>query len=99
MEDHVHILTGLHPTIALADFVRDLKMASSLWIKQSKLFPYFSGWGDGYAALTYSYKDKDVIINYIKGQEMHHQTISFREELITLMKEQGIDIDHRFFSN
>jgi REP element-mobilizing transposase RayT len=29
MEDHIHILSDLHPSIALADFVRDIKTASS----------------------------------------------------------------------
>ncbi len=43
MEAHVHILTSLNPSIALADFVHDLKRSTSLWLKQSGLFPYFSG--------------------------------------------------------
>ena len=40
--DHVHILTGLHPTRALADFVKD-KVSSSRWIKENRIFHGFLG--------------------------------------------------------
>jgi putative transposase len=50
MEDHLHILCELHPSIALADFMRDMKTSSSIWLKQSGKFPKFTGWADGYAA-------------------------------------------------
>ena len=31
MEEHVHMLTDLHPTVALSDFIKDIKVASSMW--------------------------------------------------------------------
>ncbi len=97
MEEHLHILCDLHPTIALADFMRDIKTASSIWLKQSGKFPEFDGWADGYAALTYSWKDKEMIINYIKNQQEHHKTESFNDELRRLLKEHGVEIDERYF--
>ena len=42
--NHVHILTDIHPSIASADFIRDIKASSSLWMKNTKLFPSFTGW-------------------------------------------------------
>jgi REP element-mobilizing transposase RayT len=54
IEDHIHILSDLHPSIALADYMRDIKTSSSIWLKQSTKFPAFEGWADGYAALTCS---------------------------------------------
>jgi putative transposase len=39
VENHLHILTDLHPSIALADFMRDVKVSTSLWIKERKSFP------------------------------------------------------------
>ncbi len=50
MEEHIHVLTDLHPGIALADFIRDIKTASSIWLKDSDYFPNFIGWADSYAA-------------------------------------------------
>jgi len=97
MENHIHILSDLHPSIALADFMRDLKAFSSLWLKQTGKFPKFDGWADGYAALTYSWKDKDMIVNYIKNQQEHHKHESFEDELKRLLIEHGIEIDDKYF--
>ena len=97
MEDHIHILCDLHPSIALADFIRDIKTASSIWMKKSDLFPDFEGWADGYAALTSGYRDKDVVINYIKNQKEHHKKFSFEEEYRKLLEEHGVEVDERFF--
>ena len=76
MEEHIHILSDLHPSIALADYIKDIKVASSKWMKRSGLFPNFKGWGIKYCALTYSYKEKEIIIDYIKKQQEHHKTFS-----------------------
>jgi REP element-mobilizing transposase RayT len=29
MQDHIHILSDLHPSIALADYIKDIKVSSS----------------------------------------------------------------------
>jgi len=43
----------LHPTVALASLVKDIKVASSGYIKEKGLFPSFDSWQDGYGAFTY----------------------------------------------
>lgn len=96
MEDHIHIVSDLHPTVALADYVKDIKVSTSLWMKQAGLFPLFEGWGEGYCALTYSYKEKQNIIEYVKNQQEHHKKETFREEMVRFFKEVGIDIDGQF---
>lgn len=45
--EHLHLLCDLHPSMALADFVRDIKISSSEWLKRNSNFPDFAGWGDG----------------------------------------------------
>lgn len=97
MEDHIHILSDLHPTIALADLIRDIKTSTSIWIKQHRGFSKFEGWAEGYAALTYSYNEKDTIIEYIKNQQNHHKIVSYQDELRGLLLEAGIKIDERYF--
>ena len=97
MEDHIHLFTDLAPSIALASLIRDIKTSTSFWIKKNKVFPMFKGWGAGYCALTYSHREKDTIINYIKNQQEHHRKESFREEYRRMIKDSGIDIDERFF--
>lgn len=96
VENHLHILTHLHPSIALADLVKDVKLSSSKFIKEQKLFKHFDGWQDGYAAFTYSQDRKETLINYIRNQETHHQKKTFREELIELLKEHGVEFDEKY---
>jgi putative transposase len=96
VEDHVHILVGLHPTISVADFVKTLKVASSKWIKEEAIFPQFTGWQDGYAALTCSLAERDSIIAYIKNQVEHHRAKEFLEEYREFLERAGIKLDERF---
>ena len=96
VEDHVHIFVGLHPTLSVADFVKTIKVASSKWIKDQALFPQFSGWQDGYAALTCSLSEKETIIEYIKNQVEHHRAKDFLEEYRECLKRAGIKLDERF---
>jgi REP element-mobilizing transposase RayT len=97
MEDHIHILSDLHPSIALADYIKDIKVASSKWMKESGLFPDFRGWGIKYCALTYSCKEREHVINYIKNQQEHHKKESFQDEIGRLFRENGIDLDEKWF--
>jgi len=97
MDDHIHILSDLHPSVALADFVKDIKVSSSIWMKESGLFPDFKGWGIKYCALTYSYKERDVLINYIKNQQEHHKAENLRDEIVRFFKEHNIDFDEKWF--
>jgi REP element-mobilizing transposase RayT len=46
MPDHIHIFSDLHPTICLSDYVKAIKVASSLWMKGTGSFLQFSGWQD-----------------------------------------------------
>jgi putative transposase len=73
VQDHIHILTSLHPSVRLAAFVRDIKTGSARWIKEKGVFKSFSHWQEGYAAFTCSRSDRDGLIEYIKGQEDHHR--------------------------
>ncbi len=93
--DHIHILTHLHPTVALASLIKDIKVASSIHVKEKALFLKFNGWQEGYGAFTYSFKDKDRLVAYIKNQEEHHRTKTFREEYIELLQEHGIEFDEK----
>jgi putative transposase len=94
--DHVHIVTHIHPSISLALLVKDIKLASSEYIKTKQLFPHFTGWQVGYGGFTYAFKDKDHLIEYVKNQEEHHKTQTFDEELIELLKEYEIEFDEKY---
>ena len=96
VEDHLHIVNHLHPTVALSSLVKDIKLGSSELIKKELIFPNFVGWQDGYGGFTYSISAKDNLIEYVKNQKEHHKKVSFRDEYISLLKEHGIEYDERY---
>ena len=96
VEDHLHIITHVHPTVAVAYLVKDIKLAASGFIKTENIFPHFNGWQDGYGAFTYAISAKDNLIEYVKNQKEHHQKVSFRDEYISLLKEHGIEFDEKY---
>lgn len=96
VEDHIHILTGLHPTNALADLIKDIKVSTGKWIKENRVFPKFTHWQDGYGAFTVSHGDKDDVIEYIKGQEEHHKKVSFKDELREFLFKHGVEFDEKY---
>jgi len=96
VEDHLHLITHLHPSVSLASLVKDIKMASSQYISTNGLFKQFNGWQEGYGAFTYSIKEKDKLTEYVKNQEEHHKVITFKEEFIALLQEHGIEFDEKY---
>ena len=96
-ENHLHILTDLHPSMALADFMRELKASTSKWVKEKGIFPLFDGWAEGYGSFTCSYYDLGELLEYIRNQEEHHKKKSFEDEYRNLIQIAGIKIDEEFF--
>jgi REP element-mobilizing transposase RayT len=67
MPDHVHILIGLRPEMALADLVGDIKTGSSAFIKRQGWVKGRFGWQEGYGAFSYSRSQLDAVIRYIQN--------------------------------
>ena len=91
IDDHIHILTSLHPTVALADFVKEIKTTSSVWMKREQAFPGFEHWQDGYAAFTVAAKDRPGVIDYIINQEAHHGRVGFVDELKAMVEQAHLE--------
>ena len=56
----------------------------------------FDGWQDGYGAFTYSIREKETLIQYVKNQKEHHRKETFEEEFRRLLIEHGIEFDERY---
>jgi putative transposase len=96
VEDHLHIITHLHPEIALSNLIKDIKLASTAWIKENKIFPRFVSWQEGYGAFTYNIKEKDRLINYVNHQEEHHKIKTFEEEYKVFLQENDIVFNEKY---
>ena len=93
--DHVHLLVGLKAAHCLADVLRELKKAASVWVHQEIGLSSFA-WQEGYAAFTISATARAAVQNYIAHQEEHHRAKSFRDELIELLDKAQIEYDPRY---
>ncbi len=94
--DHLHVVSSVHPTCRLADFVKAIKTGSSKWIKHNGYFRDFTNWQDGYAAFTKSAGDLSNLIAYIERQEQHHRKRSFLDEYRELLREAGVEFDENY---
>ena len=95
INDHVHLLVGLKATHCLADFMRELKKASSQWAAEPERDPRFA-WQEGYAAFTVSASAIASVRSYIAHQEEHHRKKTFREELVEFLQRSGVEYDERY---
>ena len=89
IEDHIHLLVYIRPDVTISDFIKDIKVATSMFIKQEKLFPYFKKWATGYSIFTRPYESLDTIIKYIEDQKEHHKHKTFYDEYNELLKKNG----------
>jgi REP element-mobilizing transposase RayT len=93
--DHVHLLVGLRATHCLADVMRELKKTSSVWIHDVIGVQEFA-WQEGYAAFTVSPTARPAVQKYIVNQEQHHRHGSYREELIAMLEQAGVEYDPKY---
>ena len=94
--DHVHLLISQSKNVALSNLLKDVKGDSSVWIKsQGREFRNFR-WQEGYGAFSFSKNDLLGLKRYVATQKAHHGKLSFKEELISLLDENGIEYDERY---
>src|SRR3989442_951378 len=96
MSDHVHILIGLKPAMALADLVRDIKADSSNFINRKRWVLGRFSWQEGYGAFSYGHSQLDTIIGYIRNQERHHHRRTFKDEYLAWLKKFEIPFEEKY---
>lgn len=96
VEDHVHILARQARTICVADWVKELKRVTSIWIKDRAPKLAAFQWQAGYGAFSVSQSNSPQVADYIRHQKEHHQKIDFKTEYRALLERHGIDYDERY---
>lgn len=86
VDDHVHLLVGLHPSVALAELVTEMKETSALWIRRWRVFPAFADWQKGYGAFSIAAEARPELNRHIKHQELHHRSTDFVSEMRRLVE-------------
>ena len=95
MPDHIHILVSMHPSQSVADLVKEIKIASALWLNEQNLFMGRFHWQDGYGAFSIGMSQLEAVTHYVLNQEEHHKRMTFREEYIAFLEKYGIPYDER----
>ena len=96
VEDHVHMLCRFGRTITQADWVKEIKRVSNLWLQQqSRDYADFE-WQGGYADFSVSKSNLEQVKKYIEEQEEHHKKMSFQDELRALLKKHELEWDERY---
>ena len=93
VSDHVHLLVSLPPTLALSKAVQLLKGNSSKWLHKTYPKLLNVAWQEGYAAFSIGASGIDDTIAYIRNQEEHHRTRTFREEVELFLRRNGVEYD------
>lgn len=71
--DHVHLVTAVPPKIALSQFVKDLKGASSHFINDRGWIDEHFQWQRGYGVLSLGEKQRPLAEAYVHNQKQHHE--------------------------
>ena len=99
VEDHVHILARLSRTITQADWIKELKRASSVWINAQPMQLEKFSWQSGYACFSVSASNLDAVTSYVANQQIHHHKVSFQDELRVILKKHGESWDEQYVWN
>ncbi len=96
VQNHVHILCILSKNISLAKLIEEIKRHSSRWIKTKGIYYRNFAWQEGFGGFSVNYSGHEAIKMYIENQEEHHRKKTFKEELVSLLKEYGIDYNEKY---
>lgn len=96
VEDHVHMLCRQARTISLAEWVKELKRVSSIWVKKQDVRLKAFQWQAGYGAFSVSQSQSARVQRYLAQQAIHHRKMTFQDELRGLLARHQIEFDERY---
>lgn len=73
MEDHIHIVVSIPPTMAICEFVKKIKGSSSYYLNHTN--PATSdkfAWQEGYGVFSLGSKQVESAVIYVNNQKIHH---------------------------
>jgi REP-associated tyrosine transposase len=94
--DHIHMLVRWRTDESIATLMRNVKSHSSKWIHQTRATMKEFAWQRGYGVFTVSRSQRDKAAEYIRRQEEHHQSKTFKEEFVEFLEAHDIEYDARY---
>lgn len=94
--NHINALFCLSKNRSLSSVICGIKTESSKWLKEISPDYREFGWQNGYGAFSVSRSMKDLVANYIRNQQKHHEKRSAHEEYVLLLKKHGVEYDETY---
>jgi REP element-mobilizing transposase RayT len=73
IENHIHLVASIPPSLSIADFVKNLKGSSAHYLNYS--LPnscHAFGWQRGYGVFSLGGKQLTQAVDYVRNQKAHH---------------------------
>src|SRR5690606_20705985 len=96
VEDHLHCLLSLNPTVSISELMKTIKAKSSRYINENNLTAQRFEWQRGYGAFSYSQNHVEKVFQYIQRQEEHHRVKTFTDEYLELLDEFNVGYDKQY---
>lgn len=93
IENHVHLLFHLPPTLLLSKAAYLIKANSSRWMKD---YVADFEWQEGYGAFSVSASNLVRVEKYIHNQGSYHKKVAFEQEYLALLKKHRVEFDPRY---
>ncbi len=72
MPDHVHLAVSVPPTLLIAEWIGELKGASTHHVNHTVARPGALAWQAGYGVVSFGTRDLEWVVRYIHNQREHH---------------------------
>jgi putative transposase len=86
-DEHLHALISLGSKQNISEIMQKIKGESSFWINKNKLTRLKFEWQDDFYSVSVGMPQLENLRKYIRNQEQHHQTVTFQEELDSIIEE------------
>ena len=96
MPDHIHLFVGFNPSVSIAGFVKEIKVASNEFVNSKNWVKGKFKWQEGYGVFSYSHSHIDDVVKYVLNQETHHQKKTFKQEYLSVLKKFEIAFDEQY---
>ena len=95
LPDHVHIFIGMNARQSISKLMELIQQGSADFINDNKFTQKKFHWQEGYGAFSNHLSEIGAVVKYILNQKEHHHKITFREEFISMLNENGVDYDEK----
>ena len=96
VSDHIHFFIGMKPSCCLSDLVREVKKASTEFIRENQFIKSKFHWQEGFGAFSYSHSHIDRVVKYVLNQKAHHKKESFKDEYYRFLKDYKVEYDEKY---